>query len=178
MARPAGGRRPDGGVQWFRALVLIVVLVAIGAVVLAKTSNTTSTKTAGTTAKGRTTTTASTAPAPTTTTTVLPASQVKVQVLNGVLTGSLAKQWATKLKSQYGYVTTPPDDATAKVASSVIYIVTPGYEAEAAQLAARVGLSASAVNPAPLPSTAPVPTSERSVANLVLVVGPDLAGTA
>ncbi len=165
--------------QWFRALVLIVVLVAIGAVVLAKTSNTTSPKTGSPAPKSKTSATASTVPAPTTTTTVLAASQVKVQVLNGVLTGSLAGQWATKLKSQYGYVTTPPDDATAKVASSVIYVVTPGYEAEAAQLAARVGLPASAINPTvPMPATAPVPASERNVANLVLVVGPDLAGTA
>jgi hypothetical protein len=110
---------------------------------------------------------------------LLQANQIKVQVLNGVLTGALAGQWSNKLKTQYGYLTQPPDDATAKVAASVIYILTPGYEAEAAQLAARVGLSASAVNPTvPAPASAPIKTSERASANLVLIVGQDLAGSA
>jgi LytR cell envelope-related transcriptional attenuator len=181
MARPMGGRRPgsDSGVQWLKALLLIVVLVVIGVVILAKTGTSKSTHTAGST---RTTTRSSpstTVLAPTTTTTVLPASQVKVQVLNGLLTGSLASQWSTKLKSQFGYQTGLPDDATVKTTSSIIFILTPGYTSEAYQLATNVGLPSTAVNTTtPAPATAPIRASERSTANLVLVIGQDLAGSA
>ncbi len=180
MSRPAGGRRPgaDGAVQWGRALLIIAVLVVIGVFILNRTGGTggsPASKSATTTTKPKTTST--TAPAPTTTVALVPPSQIKVQVLNGVLTGSLAGQWTTKLKSQYGYQTQPPDDATAKVPASVIYVVTPGYDAEARQLAASIGLAPTAVT-SPLPASAPVKTAERTTSNLILVVGPDLAGTA
>lgn len=180
MSRPTGGRAPrnDGGVQWFRALVLIAVLVVVGILILAKSSSSPSTKASSGHPNGHSTTTVTTVPPSTTTTAPpLPASQVKVQVLNGLRSGNLASQWNSKLKSQYGYQTGPPDDATSTVNSSMIYIITPGYEAEAQQLAARIGLTSAAVNPTvPAPATAPVPASERANANLVLVVGSDLSG--
>ena len=182
MARPMGGRRPgaDAGVQWLKALVLIVVLVVVGVVILAKSTSTKSTRTAGTT-HGTTarSTPSTTALAPTTTTSLLPAAQVKVQVLNGLLTGSLASQWNQKLKSQFSYQTGLPDNATTKTTASAIYILTPGYQSEAYQLAANVGLPSAAVNTTvPAPATAPIPAAERTTANLVLVIGQDLAGTA
>jgi hypothetical protein len=100
-------------------------------------------------------------------------------VLNGVGTGTLAGQWSAKLKANPGYNTLAPDDATAKVAASMIYVLTPGYLPEANALAAAVGLPASAVNPTiPAPLSAPIRATERTIANLVLVVGPDLAGRA
>jgi hypothetical protein len=180
MNRP--GRQPgaDGGVQWAKALVLIVVLVVIGIVILSKTGSNPAATTAGPAHHPSTgSTTTSTLPAPTTSTTVLPAAQVKVQVLNGLLTGSLAGQWSSKLKTQFGYVTEPADNATTKVPTSIIYVLTPGYQAEAAQLATAVGLTASAVYPTvPAPASAPIPATERSTANLVLVIGPDLQGSA
>lgn len=162
--------------QWGRALLIIVVLVVVGVFILDKTGGTPAGKSA-TTVTTRPKTTSTTAPPPTTTVPLVPPSQVKVQVLNGVLTGSLAGQWSTKLKSQYGYQTQLPDDATAKVASSIIYVVTPGYQGEATQLATTIGLSPSAVSSS-LPATAPVKASERTTANLILIIGPDLAGTA
>ncbi len=177
MARPSGGRRTggDGGLQWGRALLIIAVLVVVGVFILNRTGGSPASKSVTTTTKPKTT--ATTAPAPTTTATLVPPSQIKVQVLNGVLTGSLAGQWTTKLKTQFGYQTQPPDDATAKVAASIIYVVTPGYQAEAGQLAASIGLSPTAVS-ATLPAAAPVKAAERTTSNLILVVGPDLAGTA
>lgn len=183
MNRPMGGRanRPDGGLQWGKALILIVVLVVIGVVVLARTGHgsTTHTSTSGTTTPHHGVATTSTLPAPTTTTSVLPAAQVKVQVLNGVLTGSLAGEWSQKLKTQFGYITEPPDNATVKVPTSIIYVLTPGYLAEAQHLATSVGLTASAVYPTvPAPASAPIPTADRAAANLVLVIGPDLAASA
>ncbi len=177
MARPSGGRRSgaDGAVQWGRALLVIVVLVIVGVVILDKTVTSPAGKSASSTTKPSTT--ATTTPAPTTTVSLVPPAQIKVQVLNGVLTGNLAGQWSTKLKTQFGYQTQPPDDATAKVPASIIYVVTPGYQAEAAQLAASIGLAPTAVSPT-LPATAPVKPAERTTSNLILVVGPDLAGTA
>ena len=116
-------------------------------------------------------------PSPTTSTTLVPVADIKLQVLNGVLTGSLAGQWSAKANP--GYDTLAPDNATMKVPASAIYIVTPGYEEEANALAATVGLPSSAVNKAvPPPASAPIPAADRTKANLVLVVGFDLAGTA
>jgi LytR cell envelope-related transcriptional attenuator len=182
MNRPMGGRanRPEGGVQWAKALVLIAVLVVIGIVVLAKTGTGTSTHTSSGGSGGHhATTTTSTIPSSTSTTSVLPPAQVKVQVLNGVLTGNLASQWSQKLKTQFGYITLPPDNATEKVPTSIIYVLTPGYQAEAQHLATNVGLSASAVYPTvPAPASAPIPTADRAAANLVLIIGPDLAASA
>lgn len=179
MNRPMGGRRAEGGVQWAKALVLIVVLVLVGVLILAKTGNSSSPRSTTSSHHGTSSTTSSSVPAPSTTTTLLAAGQVKVQVLNGLRTGALASQWSQKLKTQFGYVTEPPDDATVKTTASVIYVLTLGYTGEADQLASQVGLTASAVYPTvPAPATAPIPATERSTANLVLVIGQDLAGTA
>lgn len=180
MNRPGGGRRTEGGVQWLRALVLILVLVIIGVLILYETGRSSAKSPSS---SGHHSTTSSTTPtsvlAPSTTTTLLPAGQVKVQVLNGLRTGSLASEWSQKLKTQFGYVTEPPDDSTVKTTASVIYVLTPGYQGQADQLATQVGLTASAVNTTiPAPATAPIPATERSTANLVLVIGQDLAGTA
>jgi hypothetical protein len=180
MNRPMSGRgRPEGGVHWVKALVLIVILVVIAVVVLNRTGSTSVHTAGGGVHRAGSSTTTSSLPAPTTTTTLLPASQVKVQVLNGVGTGSYAGLWSKKLQTQYGYITEPPDDATTKVPASVIYILTPGYQAEATALATTVGLSASAVDPTvPPPATAPIKATERATANLVLVIGQDLEGSA
>lgn len=179
MTRPAPR---DGGVNGMKAVVLIAVLIVLAIGVLARSSgHPTPAVGAATAHKAATgpTTTVPAAPTSTTPTTVLPPSQVKVQVLNGVLTGSLAGEWTTKLKANPGYQTLPPDNATSKVSTSVIYVLTPGYKSEAAALAAAVGLPSTAVNTTvPPPASAPIPASERASANLVLVVGPDLAGTA
>ena len=110
---------------------------------------------------------------------LIPPSSIKLQVLNGVLTGSLAGQWSAKLKANPGYNTLTPDNSTAKVATSVIYIITPGYRREANALAVAVGFPVTAVNTTvPAPSSAPIPAAERTTANLVLIIGPDLAGSA
>lgn len=175
-----GPARRDGGINGLRAVILIAVLAVLAIAVLAR-SNGHSTVATGASAGSTVpaTTTPSTAPTSTTPTTVVPAAQVKLQVLNGVLTGSLAGEWSNKLRANPGYQTLPPDNATAKVASSVIYILTPGYQAEADALASVVGLPTSAINPTvPAPSSAPIPASERATANLVLVIGPDLAASA
>lgn len=179
-----GGGGPGGGVQTWKAVLLIAVLVAIGAIVLNQTGK--SSPAASSSSSHRTTTTTTTTthtvpPATTTPTTLVPASHVKVQVLNGASANlPIAGQWTNKLKTSYGYETALADNATSLVTKSVIYVVTPGYQPEADALALTIGLTPASVNPAaPPPATAPIPASQRnSGANLVLVVGPDLASKA
>jgi hypothetical protein len=175
--RPLGP--PSGGTQTVKAVVVIVAVVLIGWLVLHHRSGATSVTTTTTTRVSHTTTTLRSQAAPTTTVPLVPPSSIKLQVLNGVLTGSLAGEWSTKLKANPGYNTLVPDNATAKVAQSEVYVLTPGYLPEARALAAAVGLPASAINPTiPAPLSAPIPPAERTTANLVLVIGPDLAGSA
>lgn len=168
----------DGGLQTGKAIVVIAAVVLIGWAVLHH-QHSTPAATAGhptTTVPHHSTTTGTSAP--TTTTTLVPASQIKVQVLNGVGSGLLATQWSTKLRND-GYDTLAPDNATAVVAQSVIYVIKPGYLGEAQALATVAGLPAAAINPTiPAPSAAPIPASERAKADLVLVIGPDLASKA
>ena len=167
--------RREGGTQTGRALVVIAVMVVLGWIVLHHTASTKSAS--GPTAKASASATTTTIP--TTTTTLVPAASIKVQVLNGTGGGSLASQWASKLKSTAGYDTLAPDDATSKVTASAIYVITPGYLPEAYALATAVGLPPSSVNTTiPAPSSAPIPVAERSKADLILVIGPDLASSA
>jgi hypothetical protein len=172
---------PNGsGVKTGRAVVLIAVLLIVGWLVL-KPGGKSPVAAGGSqgTSHHSTTTTLPAATTTTTTVPVVPPSQVKVQVLNGVGHGSLAGAWSTKLKTLYGYETLAPDNATAIVSQSVIYIVTPGYQAEASALAAHLSLSSTAIDSTiPPPASAPVPATERSIANLILVIGPDLANSA
>jgi hypothetical protein len=116
---------------------------------------------------------------PATTTTTAPLvspANIKVQVLNGVLTGSLAGQWSQKLKISFGYNTLAPDNATTKVTASAIYVVKPGYVPEANALATNVGLSPPAIHPTS--TGAPIRAAELANADLILVIGPDLQAKA
>lgn len=173
---------PGGGVQTWKAVLLIAVLVAIGAIVLNQTGKSSPAASSSHRTTTTTSTTAHTPPASTTTpTTLVPASHVKVQVFNGASANlPIASQWTNKLKTSYGYETGTPDNATSLVSKSVIYVVTPGYQPEADALALTIGLTPASVNPAaPPPASAPIPASQRnSGANLILVVGPDLASKA
>jgi hypothetical protein len=171
--RPAGAPR-DGGIHAGKAALVIGVAVLIGVLVLHHKTSPTTASTGSSRAAAAPTTTV--APATTTTTPAIPPSSIKLQVLNGTGSGSLASQWATKLRTSPGYDTLAPDDTTSRVTQSAIYVETPGYLPEAYALATTVGLSPTAVNTTiPAPASAPIPTSERSKANLVLVIGPDLA---
>jgi LytR cell envelope-related transcriptional attenuator len=178
---PGSGSGNGDGTHTLKALVLIVAVVLIGWAVLHHT-----TKAHGSTSSASSPTTVPTAPTTvrggattTTTVAVIPPSSIKLQVLNGVGSGQLATQWSTKLHANPGYNTLAPADATSTVSASRIYIVTPGYQREADALATTVGLTAASIVPtAPPPASAPIPSSARTNANLVLIIGPDLAGKA
>ena len=175
MNRPAGTPR-DGGVHAGKAALVIGVVVLIGVLVLHHSKTT---KVGASTSTTRSSVSSTTIGQSTTTTTVVPPASIKLQVLNGTGSGNLASQWATKLRTSPGYDTLAPDDSTSKVTQSEIFVETPGYLPEAYALAAAVGLGQSAVNATvPAPASAPIPATERSKANLVLIIGPDLANSA
>jgi LytR cell envelope-related transcriptional attenuator len=175
MTQPGGS---SSGTQTGKAVLVIAVVIVVGWLVLAKSN--TPTKAASTATTRHTTTTALAPAGPTTTLAPLvPPAQIKLQVLNGLLSGNLASEWSTKLKANPGYNTLPPDNATSKVVASQIYVITPGYQREANALAVAVALPVTAVNQTvPAPASAPIPAAERTTANLVLIIGSDLAGSA
>jgi hypothetical protein len=168
---------PSSGTQTGKAVLVIAVVILVGWLVLAKSN--TPTKAASSATTHHTTTTPAPSGPTTTLAPLVPPPRIKLQVLNGLLTGNLASEWSTKLKANPGYNTLPPDNATAKVAQSQIYVITPGYQREANALAVAVALPVTAVNQTvPAPASAPIPAAERTTANLVLVIGSDLAGSA
>jgi len=165
MARPTGGT--GGTVHVGKAAAIIVVAALIGVLVLYKdgggSSSLSAAERAALTASasaGNTTTTAAknTDNESTPTTAALRApAEVKVVAINGTTTPKLGAKATTKLQAS-GYNALAPGDAKTKsaTATSVIYVVTAGYEREAAAIAAIFGLPASAVRavPSPAPSTA------------------------
>ena len=175
----SGRGHSESGASSAAGLVLVAVLLIVGVLVLSRSGIAAHVSTTGATKPKKSAVTTTTAPQATTTTTTVPPSQVKLQVLNGVLVGQLATQWSAKLKAGYGYITELPDNATSKVTASTIYILTPGYAAEADTLAQELGLTSAIVNTSvPPPASAPIPATERSTANLVLVIGPNLVAGA
>jgi hypothetical protein len=189
--RGPGGVVRDGATHTGRAVILIVVAVVVAIVLLHKSSSTkvttaaTTTPVATTTVKGggspssgpSTPTTAPPSPSTTSTPTVPPA-QVKVLVLNGdSFTLPLASEFTTKLKAS-GYETLTPNNASGTVTASAIYVLTAGFAPEARTLATSLGLAPTAVKTA-VPTGPPLSSGIKSTgANLVLVVGPDLASKA
>ena len=113
----------------------------------------------------------------TTSTTVppLPPGEVKVLVLNGTLSGNLAGTAAKALAANPGFSTLAPDDTTSKVLTSNVYAASPKYLPSAQAIAAVYGIPSSAVAQ-PIPPDAPIQASEKSLANVVLIIGPDIAG--
>jgi len=98
-----------------------------------------------------------------------PPSEVKVLVANGSSVNGAAGT-ATDALEALGYVTGTPANTEA-VTATVIYF-TEGYEAEAEALAEAIGAPATAVTA--MPPVAPV--DDLQLANLLVIIGPDLAG--
>ncbi|MHB1928967.1 MAG: LytR C-terminal domain-containing protein [Acidimicrobiales bacterium] len=174
-----GGAGPSGeSTRTFRAAVIVVAAVAVTVALLTQIGpGRRGTSTASGSGNGSSTTT-TTAPSTTTTTTppVAPTS-VRLQVLNGLLNGSLSSQWSAKLHASPGYQTLAPDNTTARDTTSAIYVIHPGYLAEAEALARTVGLPTSAIVTT-VPSSAPIPSLDLKDADLVLVIGQNLAAQA
>jgi hypothetical protein len=158
-----------------RGAVLIAAAFIIGLILLQKTDRAPrSVRTQG----GVTPTTLPSLTLPTTGSTIQTGHQakdVKVLVANGTNTPGAASRVVQTLTTS-GYNVLAPTDATkaAKTTTraSVVYF-TPGYDQDARVIAVRAGLQQTAV--LALPATPPVASTQG--ANVVVLIGPDLAGS-
>lgn len=175
------------GIQAGRAALLIAVAVVIGLLLLRHTpgggsgtpisvgtNDTTSTLPQttntsvsvggpGTTARSQATTSTAPQRAP---------QDIKVLVANGTSTPGLAGKISNIVHAK-GYNTLASTNSTQKPAASIIYFQ-PSYSTDAAALAAKLSLPPTAVQATPQPP----PVSNLNNANILIVVGPDLANAA
>jgi hypothetical protein len=136
-------------------------------------STTTTSATTSTTAAGgaatTTTTRSGTGSRTTTTSTTVPPASVAVLVANGSSVTGAATKVATQLHAN-GWNTLTPVNSTADVTSTTVYYA-PGYQPSASAIAESMGLTPTDV--APLSKSAPV--ASTTGADVVVVVGPDVA---
>jgi hypothetical protein len=174
----------SAGIQAGRAALLIGVAVLIGVLLLHRspgggggpvaigTDTTTTPTLAPITSPGGTGGTTGTTRASSATTTQLRAPQdIKVLVANGTTTAGLAGKVSNLLHTK-GYNTLASTNSTQKPTSTIVYFQ-PSYSADAAALAGKLGLPPTAVQAMP----SPPPVANLNGANILVVVGPDLANT-
>lgn len=180
--RPRRRRRPEqppaqptqGSVA--RGVVLVVLAVVIGLLLLRDDDSEMTQVAVGSDGAGEVDDTTGpgneaddeTTPTTTTTAAPRPPSEVKVLVANGSGTDGAAGGTTDALEA-LGYVTGTPANAE-RVPATVIYY-TEGYQPEAEALAEAIGAAATTVTP--MPAVAPV--DDLQLANILVVIGPDLA---
>lgn len=160
---------PQGSVA--RGAVLVLIAVVIG-IFLLRDEDSSATQVAVGTDTPATTVDSGDGTATTSSTTTVaarPPSQVKVLVANGSSVNGAAGTQTDELEA-LGYVTATPTNAAERVPASIVYY-TAGFEPEARQLAETLGLGEAAVKM--LPAVAPV--DDLQLANVLLVIGPELA---
>jgi len=147
-----------------RAGIVLVAFVVVTVLVLGVIHPATSGIAAGPSA------TTTTVPAhPTTTTSTVPPSHVPVLVANASGITGAATAVTTQLQTA-GWDLLPPVNASAQVTKSNVYYVA-GQQKSAAAVATSLQLPASAV----VPYTTSAPVSSIGTAEVLVVVGPDLA---
>jgi hypothetical protein len=180
---PSGGRGASGldhgaAVNAKRAFAVTAALVLVGLVTMARMEggparpavaaavvNTTTTTTVVTT---------TTTGVATTSSTIAPGT-VAVAVLNGAGTAHGATYYQQKLAA-LGWKTLAPADAKlSNLPASQLFVVSAAYEQAAATLAHQLGLPDSDVVTPTSANDAAVPPSDLQQADLVLLIGMDLA---
>ncbi len=177
MARPAGGTVHIG-----KAAALIVAAVLIGLLVLYQDGGTSGglseSELRALTNDALTTTTLDPDLGGSTDTTdassVRSPAEVKVIAINATNKAGVAGRATTRLTTG-GYNALAPGNATsaykATNAATAVFVVTAGYEAEAASVAALFGLPSSSVRALPTPS----PSTDIKDVNVAVVIGNELA---
>ena len=161
----------SAGMAAGRGAAVLVVAVVIGIVLLNKVDDPVRQVSAG--GGGSTTeetTTTVVTPVPTT----LPArppAEVKVLSANGTKVNGAAGKTRDALKA-LGYNVLSPIETKRPVEASVVFF-TPGFDREAQTVAQALKLQPTSVQP--LPAADALPVSDLRGANVVAVVGPDLA---
>lgn len=184
-ARPAAGRIPVVRVAAVLVLFVVGTVLLLATIhpshsALASSSQTTSTSVGAAspaTTTGASASSASPTSAPSghghrsTATTVppKPPANVSVVVANGSGVTGAASAFTTRL-STAGWTTAPPINATMQVSTSHVYYAA-GQQAAAAQVASELGMPSSAV----APYTTSAPVSSIGNADVVVVLGPDVA---
>ncbi len=165
-------RRPtEPTVNPARGVALVVVAVVVGLLLLRNGLDTSEVITAS---KGDSSqkTDSGNGEGDTSTTTTIPArdpSTVTVIVLNGTSVSGAAGKYTTAIASA-GYQMLDPGDATTKIPATQVFYAF-GFEREAAAVAASAG-APSSLTPTAMPTP---PPGEVGAANVVVVIGTDLA---
>ena len=168
----------SAGSAGLRGLALIIVAVVIGVVLLNRAGNVgtglkAANSTSPTTARhGHGVTTTSVVGPTTTTLLVRPPQDIRTLVANSTSVLNQAARY-TGVAKGFGYNTLPAVDSTKRNLQTSIVYYEPGYNAEAAVLATKLGLPKSSV--LPMPATPPV--VYLNSANLLVIVGLDLANS-
>jgi len=115
------------------------------------------------------TTTTSLHPASTTTSTIAHSS-VKILVANGTQEPNAGAHYAQQLKQQ-GWTVSIPQNATSAASTTTIYYV-PSQQPAAALVASELGVPSTAIQPL----TTAAPVANVAGLDIVVVLGPDLAG--
>jgi hypothetical protein len=155
------------------AIVLIIFIIALALALHyvhpATPSSSAATRATTATTRASTSTTSAAGHAGSTTTTTTPPSKVPVVVANGSNVSGAAGSISTELQAA-GWQILPAENATSNVSASVVYYVA-GLQPSAAAIAKFLGVPSSGVQP--LTSAAPV--GAVGTAQVVVVVGPDVA---
>lgn len=150
-------------------LIIFIIATAVSLRYVHAATPSSSAASATTTTRAGTGTTAPAGHATTTTTTTTPPSKVPVVVANGSNVSGAAGSISTELQAA-GWQILPAENATSNVSASVVYYVA-GLQPSAAAIAKFLGVPSSGVQP--LTSAAPV--GAVGTAQVVVVVGPDVA---
>jgi hypothetical protein len=184
-ARDDGSFGRSAGSQTLKGAALIAVAVIIGFVLLKTAPRSATTITTGSLSHPTTTKAPKSSshgstpigPAATTSTTTPahPVAQVVVLVANGSGVGGLAGKVRTQL-GQVGYdINKSAINASATNLTSTSVYYEPGYQADALNIANTLSLGPNAAMP--VPSPAPVPSSDLTGADVLVVAGTDIAGS-
>lgn len=161
----------SAGMAAGRAAAVLLVAVVIGIVLLNKVDDPVRQVSAGgggNTTEETTTTVATPVP---TTLPARPPAEVKVLSANGTKVNGAAGRTRDALKA-LGYNVLSPIETKRPVEASVVFF-TPGFDREAQTVAQALKLQPTSVQP--LPAADALPVSDLRGANVVVVVGPDLA---